>query len=429
MTSEKSPLVSSERADHSLDDSLDYSPGSLPAPKFVPIPAFWNTVKAFAGAGSFSLPYLLEEQLGTDQAPPSYADLARRAYGRYGELFVCFMNFLVTMSICIAYLLLIGQNFAAVVNWNHIYIIWCILPIILCLTFLTDMKYLGFTSIVGAFSLMLAMTTVIVYGIKDNSIHPIADYTFDYKKIPGYVGTAAFFFCNHIVVVPISHASGDPKRYPRVLDFAMVFITVINVAFALVAYLYFNFSPNGIQSNIVENLPNGTFANIVRICVVFELACSFPIVCGAGLNVVESSIAIYRKHFTAFPEEGEEKRFLSRNWKFYAVRVVIVSILAGFASAINNFGAFLSLIGSLMLAVAGFVIPPLLSLSFFPEQSRTWKVIHIIIVVFGVAITILGSYQSIDGFIHPSSSGNSTSNNSTTNSTASPVASFYTLLQ
>ncbi|GAM17994.1 hypothetical protein SAMD00019534_011690, partial [Acytostelium subglobosum LB1] len=412
---------------------------------FTPVSAFWNTVKAFAGAGSFALPWAVsqagiwigsiglvaiallsnytmslllkcnikmsDEQLGTDQPPPSYADLGRRAFGRVGELFVCFMNFSVTMSICIAYLILIGQNFGELVNYNQQIIIWFILPVIMLLTFLTDMKYLGYTSIFGALSLLLAMGTVLTYGGIDYDILPYKEYHVDYTKVPLWFGVAAFFFCNHIVVIPISHASGDYHRYPRILDYSMVFITIVNVIFATLAYLYFYSYVDpvshvkGVPSSITQALPNGVFANIVRMCVVFELTCSFPIVCGAGLNVVDSSIEFFHRHFSAFPNgalnnEGE-KMFFSRNWMFYAVRIGLTAVLAAVATTITNFGSFTSLIGSLMLAIAGFVLPPLVYIKFFPEQSRLSFIIHIIISVFGVGATILGTYQSILSLINP----------------------------
>ncbi|EGC34147.1 hypothetical protein DICPUDRAFT_153705 [Dictyostelium purpureum] len=403
--------------------------------KFLPIPSFWNTVKAFAGAGSFALPWavmnaglwigsiglvliailsnytmnillkcsikMTDEKIGPEK--PSYADLASRAFGRWGELFVCFMNFSVTMSICISYLILIGQNLDEFTHIGYIPMIWIVLPLILLLTFLTDMKYLGFTSIFGALSLILAMVTIVTYGIRDNHVHPLKDYTFDFKNIPLWFGNAAFFFCNHIVVIPVSHASGDNKKYPKVLDFAMIFITIINTAFAVICYLYYNFTNGGIPSAIIDVLPKtGVFASIVRACVILELTCSFPLIFAAGINVVDSTIKWFHKHFNAFPEleSTSNAPFLSKNWKFYLIRIIFCSGLAGLASAITNFGNYTSLIGSLMLAIAGFVVPPLLSLKFFPEQNLAWKIFHIVVTIFGVVATVLGTYLSIKGFIN-----------------------------
>ncbi|EGG23244.1 hypothetical protein DFA_05376 [Cavenderia fasciculata] len=439
---ERSPLVSG--ADQSYNNGADQSSIDQTERKFTPVSAAMNTIKSFAGAGSFALPWamsnagvfigsiglvliallanytmtlllkcnikLSDEQLGSDQPPPSYSDLARRAFGRVGELIVCFINFSVTMSICIAYLILIGANLEMLTN-SHIsssVAIWIVLPIIVALSWVTDMKYLGFTSIFGAAALILAMITVITYGIKDYSVEPLSHYKVDYANIPLWFGVAAFFFCNHIVVVPISHASGDYRRYPSVLNASMVFITIINILFTTLGYLYFNFATVdgvvGVPSNIVMALPNGIFANIVRACVIAELICSFPIIVGAGLNVVDSSLEFFHNHFSAFPNNNKvcddgSTKFFSRNWKFYVIRVIIIGILAAIGTTIKTFGSYTSLIGSLMLAIAGFVIPPLLYIRFFPEQSKLSTTVHIIITVFGVAATILGTYQSIDALI------------------------------
>ncbi|KYQ91028.1 hypothetical protein DLAC_07928 [Tieghemostelium lacteum] len=431
---EKSPLISGADRGTVTTEQTSLVSGNT----FSPVPAFWNTVKAFAGAGSFALPWavmnaglwigsiglvaiaalsnytmtlLLEcsvqmkkDRVGPER--PSFADIAKRAFGRYGEMFVCFMNFLVTMCICISYLILIGVNFSELVNhhaWTQNVMIWITLPMIMCLTFLTDMKYLGFTSIFGALSLILAMSTVMAYGFKDYSVYPLKDYSVNYKNIPLWFGNAAFFFCNHIVVLPISHASGDQKRYIRVLDGAMIFITVINTIFAVICYLYYDHFPGGIPSVIVSVLPDGVFSDIVRMCVVLELSCSFPLVFGSGIAVVDSTIDLYHKHFNPYPASDDNpeapKPFLSTNWKFYVIRVILVCILAAVASTIKNFGTYLSLIGSLMLAVAGFIIPPLLSLKFFPNQSLKLKVIHYSIIVFGVIATITGTILSIESMV------------------------------
>ncbi|EFA81313.1 hypothetical protein PPL_05293 [Heterostelium album PN500] len=380
--------------------------------KFTPIPAFGNTVKAFAGAGSFALPWAMQqgEKRGPDVPPCSYADIAAYAYGRAGELALCFMNFSVTMAICVAYLILVGQNFGELCNYNQQTIIWYTMPAMVILCFLTDMKYLSYTSIFGALSLLFAMGTIMVYGGIDYSIKPYDEYKVDYSNVPLWFGVAAFFFCNHIVVIPISHASGDVRRYPKVLNYGMLFITIVNLTFAILGYFYFYFYVDpvtgvvGVPSAITQVLPKGAFANVVRACIVLELICSYPIVFGAGMNVVESSVKIFFKHFSAFPvsdrNEDGKKLFISRNWKFYVLRVLFNVALAAIGTNIKNFGSYTSLIGSLMLALTGLVVPPLLYIKYYPEQSRLLFAAHIAIVVFGLGATGYGTYQSIVDLIN-----------------------------
>ncbi|EFA86287.1 hypothetical protein PPL_00074 [Heterostelium album PN500] len=411
--------------------------------KFTPIQAFGNTVKAFAGAGSFALPWAMEqagifigsiglvliallsnytmilllkcnikltEKRGPDVPPPSYADIAAFAYGRVGELALCFMNFSVTMAICIAYLILIGQNFGELCHYNQQIIIWFTMPVMVFLCFLSDMKYLSYTSIFGALSLLFAMGTIMVYGGIDYSIKPYQEYNVDYSKVPLWFGVAAFFFGSHIVVVPISHASGDARRYPKVLNYGMLFITIVNLVFAILGYLYFYFYVDpvtgvvGVPSAITQVLPKGAFANVVRVCIVLELICSYPLIFGAGMNVVESSVSVFFKHFSPFPvsdrDKDGKKLFISRNWKFYILRLLINVALAAVATTIKKFGSYTSLIGSLMLALTGFVVPPLLYIRYFPEQSRLLFVSHIAIAIFGLGATVYGTYQSIVDLIN-----------------------------
>jgi len=327
---------------------------------------------------------------------PSYADIAKRALGRKGEILVCVLSVTVTMSVCVAYLILIGENMHALIpSIPPAGFMWICVPLASLLTFIPDLKFLGFTSILGALSLLLAMGTVIYYGFENHLQTPIDTYPgINWNTLPLWFGTAAFFFCNHIIVVPIANASGDTKRFPRVLDYSMLFITIANLLFAAMGYAFFH---EKTESNIIANLPTGIFIGIVRVCICVELLFSFPLVNASGLQNMESGFQFFRRHFSAFPW-GQGERVLSRNPWFYALRIVINSLLALIASTITFFGYFVSLVGALMLASAGFILPPIFYLRLTPVSKLNFS-IHIAIIVFGIFATSLGTYQAVEGII------------------------------
>ncbi|GAM17239.1 hypothetical protein SAMD00019534_004140 [Acytostelium subglobosum LB1] len=433
----------SQPSTEKVDVEADVEIEDIPSNKFKPLSSFCNTVKGFAGAGSFALPWAISQAgiwIGTiglilvalfsnytmhlllrcnskyvreikkpGEAPPSFADLAKHAYGRPGELFVCITTCGITISSCIAFLILIGENLGSLAKFNQHTIIWFILPVAFILCLIPDMKYLGYTSVFGACALLLAMGTVLAYGGVDYKIRPLSEYHTDYSKVPLWFGVAAFFYCNHIITIPVSHASGDCTRYPKVLNYAMSFITVINVTFALLAYLFFDSYVNadgkrGVPSSITGVLPEGVFASVVRVGIVLELLCSYPIVNAAGLNTVESSVRLYKNYLSPFPQgnmpdDKGKRKFFSRNWKFYVFQAVLNTAMAAIASTISNFGSYTSLIGSLLLATSGFVIPSFIYFKFFPEISKKFKALLIVIIIFGIGATGLGTYYAIDSLI------------------------------
>eukprot|EP01112_Ceratiomyxa_fruticulosa_P023956 TRINITY_DN942_c0_g2_i1.p1 TRINITY_DN942_c0_g2~~TRINITY_DN942_c0_g2_i1.p1 ORF type:complete len:438 (-),score=92.08 TRINITY_DN942_c0_g2_i1:85-1398(-) len=405
---------------------------------FSPFTAFWNVVKAFAGAGSFALPWAVmnaglwtgsigfvviavlsnytmrillkcnlkalednPEKFGAKG--PSYSDVCKLTLGRWGEVLSAVLMFIVTTSVCIAYLVLIGANMHELaLSVRPEVFMWAVIPIVSLLTFLPDLKYLGFTSILGALSLILAMGTVIYYGFDNHLAQPLDTYPKITKPslLALWFGTAAFFFCDHIIVVPIANASGSLKRFPKVLDGAMVFVTIVNVIFASMAYVFFG---SNTADNVIANLPNGTFANIVRACICVELLFSFPLVSASGIQVLESSFRFFSNYFSAFPQrEGyaqitieNNKKVLSRNPLFYVFRIAVNCLCALIASTVSEFGYFVSLVGALLLASSGFILPPLIYNIMFPKKNAQW-VFHIVIFIFGVFATSLGTYQALD---------------------------------
>ena len=78
-----------------------------------------------------------------------------------------------------------------------------------------------------------------------------------------------------------------PGQMKYVLDAACVIVVGVNLPFALYGYLLFG---NGVEGYCFENIPGGTFENIVRFMLSLELTLSFPIVFKPASEVVEEWI-------------------------------------------------------------------------------------------------------------------------------------------
>jgi len=75
-------------------------------------------------------------------------------------------------------------------------------------------------------------------------------------------------------------------------------------------------------------------------------------------------------------------------------------VLAALAASISSFGAFVSLVGSFTIMATGFIFPQIFYLKLFSsELSGPQKVAQILIIVFGVGMTVLGTWQAGDGLI------------------------------
>lgn len=409
--------------------------------QFKPFGLFWNIVKSFAGAGTFALPWAVmnaglwggivgiilvallsnftirtllkcgdrvmrnkekEAISGAPVAPPSYPEIGKAAWGPAGAKIISTFSGLMCFGVCIAYFNLIGANMQQFMEraYPHIKaweVIWVVFPVTVFLSCLTDLTKLAYTSIAGSIALLIAMGSVVIYGFKEVHFSKTVD-EFEWKTIPLFLGGAAFLFLDHVILMPLANSCGNIKKFPRVLDFAMIFVTVVNIIFAAFAYAFFGSLTCG---SVIDNLPVGSVVgDIVRIGISAEVLASFPLVANAGFQSIETGFGI--RIIRAFPriQPGEDHPFFSRNIVYYAFRGGCIAFFAVIASTIQSFGLLVSLVGSLTIAATGFIFPQLFYLKLFGHEVKTWdKVVQLLIVLFGIGMTSLGTYQSVDEIV------------------------------
>jgi len=237
------------------------------------------------------------------------------------------------------------------------------------------------------------MGAVVIYGLDQHLIH--REFSgFEWKSLPLFLGGAAFLFVAHPILIPLANSCGDIKRFPGVLNWSMVFVTAINIVFAAMCFLYFT---SGTCGSVIKNLGPGPIGTIVRVGISLEVMASFPLVAGSGFQALETGFQLERLRAFPFHPPGEANpHFFSRNIYYYVFRCGIVAILALFASTIKSFGLLVSLVGSLTIAATGFIFPQLFYLKLFYHEAKNWdKVLQVVIIVFGVGMTIWGTEQSI----------------------------------
>eukprot|EP00026_Physarum_polycephalum_P006598 Phypoly_transcript_06647.p1 GENE.Phypoly_transcript_06647~~Phypoly_transcript_06647.p1 ORF type:complete len:454 (+),score=69.60 Phypoly_transcript_06647:190-1551(+) len=423
-------------------------------PEFKPFGLFWNIVKSFAGAGTFALPFavmnaglwggsagivliaLLSNYTvrtlmkcgervmhinhkshisdAEEPHPPSYPEIGRAAFGGAGSAVVSVFSACMCFGVCLAYFTLIGGNISALFSEHaHVepyYIIAVAYPITVFLSCLTDLSKLAYTSIGGSVALLIAMGAVIVFGLTNHFIKPLHDYSaFEWKTFPLFLGGAAFLFCDHVIILPLANTCGSYKRFPRVLDYAMVFVTIVNVIFAALSYLYWGSNTCG---NVIGNLPKESIVgDIVRIGISLEVLASFPLVSNGGFQALEKGFGIERVRAFPYIAPGAPHKFFSSNIFYYLFRGGIILILAVLASVVKNFGLLVTLVGSLTIASTGFVFPQIFYMRLYAHELKRWDIIvQCLIIVFGVGMTLLGTYQSVQEIISTLSHSSKTPN-------------------
>lgn len=288
-------------------------------------------------------------------------------------------------------------------HWGVPAVIWMCVPICIFLSTLTDLRALAYSSIAGSLALVIALIAIIVFGLEKKLLSPIHTYPIiKWETIPLFLGNAAFLFCSHVVVLPLANSCGNYKKFPPVLNWAVVFVTVINVIFAALSYGYWKDKTCG---NVIGNLgKDSIIADIVRVGISLEVLASFPLVISAGFQSLETAFPNAMRPLRGFPKLAADAPhpLFSRNIFYYIFRGGVIVILALLASTIKQFGELVSLIGSLTIMATGFIFPQLFYLKLFVNELKWYeKAWQITIIVFGVGMTVLGTEQALMGMIHP----------------------------
>lgn len=165
---------------------------------------------------------------------PTYVDVGHAIIGKWTRP-ITYVGVVATLiGVCAVYLDFIGQMFSDVIdNKLSVKVVQAILiaPLIL-LSWLRNFKWLAWTSIVGDIAVVCGVIIVLAYGAYK---HPIASPTSlpaanlgSYSK---FFGQSVFLFAVHTVILPLSQAMREPKKFSSVVNVSFFWIVLINALF------------------------------------------------------------------------------------------------------------------------------------------------------------------------------------------------------
>ncbi|XP_064404830.1 uncharacterized protein LOC135350057 isoform X2 [Halichondria panicea] len=414
------------------------------------VATFFNFAKASIGSGSFALSWgilktgvilgsagmvllgiasvytmqlMLDCKRFIERRSPSksltYTQLGWEAMGPFGKWAVNISVLGCNLGVCAGYMIFISSN----LQWSFscllyesgnetCFTVWevyaMILPILILLTYLPSFKILAYAAYVGSVFLVVAMVVVYVFGgqhgfcaVHDNEVEYLPSSALGLAQ---WFGVTAFLFCVHSMVIPLESTMKRPKNMPVVLDSAALTVVVVNLPFALYGYLMFG---SGTEGYIFENLPGGTFNDIVRILLSIELTLTFPIVIKPATDVMEEILHNVLMYFKvpAIKDLYESKLLsyrIGRTVMVCALRTILVLVSWGVAVGIPRFELCLALVGSLATTVLAFVLPPMFHLALKWRHTHIFvNVFHIVLLACGIMATLLATsinlYMAIIG--------------------------------
>lgn len=172
------------------------------------------------------------------------------------------------------------------------------------------------------------------------------------------------------------------------LKLAILSVIIWYMLVAVISYLTYK---QDTMEYVTSNLEINAFTIVINILFCINAITSYPI------QILCCFMIIEKYQFFNQPQDSK----CIKNIKIYLERVVIVVLISLITSVIPNLIDFLNIFGTLGVANLGFILPPLIYISFVgAKKMNLWILMfNIFLTLFGVVGGAFSIYQAIKNMI------------------------------
>jgi len=331
----------------------------------------------------------------------SFGDIAEHLYGKK-------MRFLVQSSISLsqlgfvcAYIIFIAENLRSFVlqasNCSlHLSVggfIAIQVIIFIPFSFIRRIERLGFTTIIAEIFILFGLGYIYYYDFKTIMEKGISTtvQAFNPNDFALFIGTAVYSFEGIGLVIPITEAMREPKKFTIVLWVTLVVVTILFTSVGAISYAAFG---SDVGTMIVMNLPQ-TDPLVISIRLIYALAIvlSVPLQLFPAITILEKG---------SFGPSRSGRVSLKWKWSKNLFRgfLVLVCMAISLVGA-NDLDKFVSLIGSFACIPLCFIYPPLFHWK-KAAKTKFQKCCDIGLGVFGVTVMVYATYITIEQWVRGS---------------------------
>ncbi|XP_076882073.1 amino acid transporter AVT3C-like [Bidens hawaiensis] len=328
----------------------------------------------------------------------SFGDLGFTVAGPIGRSAVDVMIVLSQAGFCVSYLIFVSNTLVNIFNLNPISIsnpnanpkilgvsakgfyIWACFPFQLGLNSIPTLTHLAPLSIfadvvdIGAMGIVMVEEAMIYLNSS-----PVLQAFGGFSVFFYGVGVAVYAFEGIGMVLPLESETEDKEKFGKVLGITIAFIALMFASFGVFGYFAFGDETKDI---ITINLGQGWLSSVVQLGLCLNLFFTFPLMMNPVYEVFERMWC-----------EGRYSLWV--RWGL----VLVVSLVA---LLVPNFADFLSLVGSSVCIVLGFVLPALFHLMVHKyEVGVLGWVKDGAYIVFGVILAVTGTWTSLQEIFAP----------------------------
>lgn len=375
----------------------------------------FNGLNALSGVGILSTPYalasggwlslillfiiaivtfytalLIQSCMDADSSIRTYPDIGERAFGRKGRILVStFMN-LELYLVATGFLILEGDNLNNLspgmgfeingfrIGGNQGFIIIVAL-IILPTILLNNMGLLSYISATGVVASFVILGSIFCTGAFEGIGFHEKGELLNLKGIPTAISLYAFCYCAHPVFPTLYTSMGNKKNFSKVMFLCFLLCTITYALIAVFGYLMFG---SMLKSQITLNLPiNKVSSKIAIYTTLVNPIAKYALILTPIIHTIENRFRSYCK---------------KRSFSVFIRTILLISTVA-VALTVPFFGLLMSLVGAFLSVTASILLPCLCYLKISGAYQRFGFQVGIIgcILIFGIAILVIGTYTSL----------------------------------
>ncbi|EEB18936.1 proton-coupled amino acid transporter, putative [Pediculus humanus corporis] len=313
-------------------------------------------------------------------------------YASFAKFIIQFGLWLTYFGTCSVYTVIIGKNFAQVVDHHtgeeldQRWIIGgCLVPLIL-LSWVPNLKKLAPVSMVANIFMGVGLGITFYYLVWD--LPPISEVpqVGSIDNFPVFFSLTIFAMEAIGVVMPLENNMKTPTHFLGicgVLNQGMSGVTLIYIFLGF--FGYYKFGEDCKYGSITLNLPVEDYAaQAVKILIALAVFCTYGLQFYVCLEITWNAI----------------KDYFQKNQKFweYVVRTLLVTFSVVLAIIVPTISPFIGLIGAFCFSILGLICPCVIEvITYWDDLGKgkwiIWK--NLLIGFFGVLALVFGTYTSI----------------------------------
>jgi len=285
----------------------------------------------------------------------SFGDMGLHIYGKWMRNMINFSLVISQIGFASAYIVFVSENMQAFVLAvtdckTHISIGFMILIqmiVFLPLSLYRNINNIQKLALLADVFILLGLVYLYYFDILtivgQGGISDIEN--FNKKHWTLFIGTAIFTFEGIGLIIPIQSGMKNPKKFPNVLGFVMIIITVIFISMGALSYAAFG---SKTKTVIILNMPqDNKFVNGVQFIYSLAILFSTPLQIYPAIEITSQQL---------FSRTGKYNPYVKWKKNFFRFLIVAFCAMLAWAGA-NDLDKFVSLVGSFACIPLVYIYP------------------------------------------------------------------------